>query len=242
MLLAAQPDVLVVAAYGLILPQWVLDLPRWGCLNIHASLLPRWRGAAPIHRAIEAGDTETGITLMQMDAGLDTGDMLAVQHEAIRTTDTTGSLHDRLAAMGARMLVTALAQMPTEGRLKGVRQPEAGVSYAHKVEKHEAVVDWKQPAERIARRIRAFNPFPGATTTIQGETVKLWDANSSQAESGNLAAAGTLLSADSDGIAVRAATGVVNITQLQRPGGKRLGAGEFLRGFPLASGIRLGAD
>ena len=240
-LLTALPDVLVVAAYGLILPQWVLDLPRWGCLNIHSSLLPRWRGAAPIHRAIEAGDAQTGITLMQMDAGLDTGDMLAVQAEPIRAADTTASLHDRLAALGARMLVGALAQMQAQGgRLQGVRQPEAGVSYAHKIEKHEALIDWTQPAELIARRVRAFNPFPGATTSIQGETVKVWEASAQQDSPGNAACPGKVLCAGSDGIAVGTAAGAVNITQLQRPGGKRLGAAEFLRGFALAPGTRLG--
>ncbi len=158
-LLAARPDVMVVAAYGLILPQWVLDLPAHGCLNIHASLLPRWRGAAPIHRAIEAGDTQTGITIMQMDAGLDTGDMLLRESIDIGN-DSTARLHDRLAELGGRMIVQALAGL---GALTRTPQPAEGITYAHKVEKHEALIDWAQPADAIVRRIRAFDPFPGAT-------------------------------------------------------------------------------
>jgi methionyl-tRNA formyltransferase len=239
-LLAVQPDVMVVAAYGLILPQWVLDLPRGGCLNIHASLLPRWRGAAPIHRAVEAGDAQTGITLMQMDAGLDTGDMLAVEAVPISPTDTTGSLHDRLADLGACMIVQALARLEEGAQLPSVKQPEAGISYAHKIEKHEAALDWTQPAEVIARRIHAFNPFPGASTTILGETVKIWDA-SPQALAQGTAPCGTVLRADADGVLVCAGEGGVNLTQLQRPGGKRLTAAEFLRGFTLPSGTVLGA-
>jgi len=162
---SAQADAMVVAAYGLILPQWVLDTPRLGCFNIHASLLPRWRGAAPIHRAIEAGDSETGITIMQMDVGLDTGDMLLVEKIAILPTDTTGSLHDRLAALGGRLMVEAL-ELAACGGLTPVRQPEQGVSYAHKIEKHEATIDWTQSAAVIARRIRAFNPFPAPASPV----------------------------------------------------------------------------
>jgi methionyl-tRNA formyltransferase len=238
-LLAARPDVMVVAAYGLILPQWVLDLPHLGCLNIHASLLPRWRGAAPIHRAVEAGDLETGITLMQMDAGLDTGKMLAVERVPIAPTDSTGSLHERLADLGATMIVHALARLENGERLAAVRQPEAGVTYAHKIEKHEAVLDWTQPAELIARRIHAFNPFPGASTTILGETVKVWEATAQPLSQGT-AACGTVLRADADGVIVRARDGGVKLTQLQRPGGKRLSAAEFLRGFALPPGTVLG--
>src|SRR5262249_14266463 len=174
-LLAADPDVMVVAAYGLILPQWVLDLPRKGCLNIHASLLPRWRGAAPIHRAIEAGDAETGITIMQMDAGLDTGDMLRMEREPILPDDTTGRLHDRLAALGARLVVKALEQISTTD-LAQRPQPLEGITYAHKIDKSEGMIDWTQPAVVIERRIRAFNPFPGASTTLLGEPIKLWGA------------------------------------------------------------------
>ncbi len=233
-LLAAAPDVMVVAAYGLILPQWVLDLPRHGCLNIHASLLPRWRGAAPIHRAIEAGDAETGITIMQMDAGLDTGDMLL--REAITVgDDNTARLHDRLAALGGRLIVQALAGI---GGLVRTPQPAEGVSYAHKVEKHEAQIDWQQPAEAIVRRIRAFDPFPGANSPLDGEVLKLWAAHAAPAEAP--AAPGTLLAVSGDGIAVAARDSVVTVTELQRPGGKRLGAAEFLRGFDLKPGQRFG--
>ena len=239
-LMAAQPEVMVVAAYGLILPQWVLELPRLGCLNIHASLLPRWRGAAPIHRAVEAGDAQTGITLMQMDAGLDTGDMLAVEMVPILPTDTTGSLHERLAELGALMIVQALAQLEGGERLTAVRQPDAGVTYAHKIEKHEAVLDWTQSAELVVRRIHAFNPFPGASTTILGETVKVWEAVVQPLPQGTTAC-GTVLRADADGVLVGARDGCVNITELQRPGGKRLGAAEFLRGFALVPGTVLGA-
>ena len=159
-ILAAQADVMVVAAYGLILPQWVLDTPRLGCLNIHASLLPRWRGAAPIHRAIEAGDPDTGVTIMQMDAGLDTGDMLLVERLPISGTETTASLHDRLATLGGRMIVEAL-ELAACGGLRAVPQPAEGVNYAHKIEKAEAAIDWALPADVIGRRVRAFDPFPG---------------------------------------------------------------------------------
>ena len=172
-LLAAQADVMVVAAYGLILPQWVLDMPAKGCLNIHASLLPRWRGAAPIHRAIEAGDAETGVTIMQMDAGLDTGDMLLVEKTPIAPTDTTAVLHDRLADLGGRMIVEAL-ELAACGGLQPVPQPAEGVTYAHKIEKAESEIDWSLPAHVIGQRIRAFDPFPGASTALQGEAIKVW--------------------------------------------------------------------
>ena len=163
----------VVAAYGLILPQWVLDLPRLGCLNIHASLLPRWRGAAPIHRAIEAGDHRTGVTIMQMDAGLDTGDMLLTETLPITDADTTGSLHDRLAGLGGRLIVEAL-ELAACGGLRPVAQPAEGVTYAAKIEKAEAMIDWRQPAAVIERRARAFSPAPGLATALGGEAVKVW--------------------------------------------------------------------
>ncbi|QRF57503.1 methionyl-tRNA formyltransferase [Variovorax paradoxus] len=231
-LLAAHADVMVVAAYGLILPQWVLDLPRLGCLNIHASLLPRWRGAAPIHRAIEAGDARTGITIMQMDAGLDTGDMLSVEALEIGE-DNTARLHDRLAALGGRMIVAALAGA-AEGRLVRTPQPAEGVTYANKVEKQEALIDWQRPAAEIVRRIRAFDPFPGANSPLENETIKLWAAH---AVSGTVSdAPGTILAVTGDGIAVAAADAVVTVTELQRPGGKRLGVADFLRGFDLKTG------
>jgi methionyl-tRNA formyltransferase len=237
-LLSAQADAMVVAAYGLILPQWVLDLPPKGCLNIHASLLPRWRGAAPIHRAIEAGDAETGITIMQMDAGLDTGDMLLVRAEAIRPTDTTAVLHDRLAALGGQAIVQALASLDA---LSHQPQPTQGVTYAHKIEKAEAALDWALPAEVLARRIRAFDPFPGMTVPLPladgTETLKLWQA---VAEPGASAAGpGTVLGADASGVRVACGEGQLCLTQLQRPGGKRLNAADFLRGCPLQAGQRL---
>ncbi|MDR6453009.1 methionyl-tRNA formyltransferase [Variovorax beijingensis] len=234
-LLAARPDVMVVAAYGLILPQWVLDLPAHGCLNIHASLLPRWRGAAPIHRAIEAGDAQTGITIMQMDAGLDTGDMLL--REAVDIgSDTTARLHDRLAELGGRLIVQALANI---GHLVRTPQPAEGVTYASKVEKHEAQIDWTQPADAIVRRIRAFDPFPGANSLLDGETIKLWAAHAVPPAEVT-AAPGTLLAVSDAGVAVAAAGSVVMATELQRPGGKRLAVADFLRGFDLKPGQRFG--
>ncbi|MDI3382017.1 methionyl-tRNA formyltransferase [Xenophilus aerolatus] len=229
---AANADAMVVAAYGLILPQWVLDTPRLGCLNIHASLLPRWRGAAPIHRAIEAGDTQTGVTIMQMDAGLDTGDMLLVESLAIGE-DNTARLHDRLAALGGRLVVQALRQAEA-GTLTRTPQPAQGVTYAHKVEKAEARIDWAQPAEAIVRRIRAFDPFPGASSEIDGETVKLWSARADHGA--HAAMPGTVLAATPAGIAVAAADAAVCLTELQRPGGKRLPAADFLRGFDIQPG------
>jgi methionyl-tRNA formyltransferase len=235
---AARADVMVVAAYGLILPQWVLDSFRLGCFNIHASLLPRWRGAAPIHRAIEAGDAETGVTIMQMDAGLDTGDMLLVERVPIAADDTTASLHDRLAVLGGRMVVEAL-ELAACGGLRPVKQPAEGVTYAQKIEKNEAAVDWSQPAAVIARRIRAFNPFPGASTSWQGETIKLWQGRA-QDEGPRGEAPGTVLHSGGDGIVVQCGQGVLRLTELQRAGGKRLPAADFLRGAALATGAVLG--
>jgi methionyl-tRNA formyltransferase len=231
---AAQADVMVVAAYGLILPQWVLDAPRLGCLNIHASLLPRWRGAAPIHRAIEAGDAETGVTIMQMDAGLDTGDMLLREALAIGT-DTTARLHDRLAEMGGRLIVEALRQAAA-GTLKAEPQPSEGVTYAHKVEKAEAQIDWSLDAATIVRRVRAFDPFPGASSMLDGETIKLWAAEAGPGVPG--AAPGTVLAVTPSGIEVAARDSVLRVTELQRAGGKRLAVADFLRGFDVRPGQR----
>ena len=236
MIEAAQAQAMVVAAYGLILPQWVLDAPKRGCFNIHASLLPRWRGAAPIHRAIEAGDAQTGVTIMQMDAGLDTGDMLMAHELPIVASDTSSSLHDRLAVLGARLMVLALEQAAA-GRLKPVKQPAQGVSYAHKIEKTEAPIDWLQPATQIVQRIRAFNPFPGASASLNGETIKIWVAVVGQDVPTSGVECGTILAASNDGIDVAANNSVVTLTELQRPGGKRLGAGDFLRGFALQPGM-----
>jgi len=234
----AAPDVMVVAAYGLILPQWVLDLPARGCLNIHASLLPRWRGAAPIHRAIEAGDAHTGITIMQMDAGLDTGDMLLRENEPIAPNDTTARLHDRLASLGATLIVQALDALQ-RGALEPTPQPEEGVSYAHKIEKAEAQVDWQLPAAVIERRIRAFDPFPGASSALGSEVIKLWAASLSKVETS--ADTGTVVQVDSQGVHVATGEGALCLTELQRPGGKRLAAADFLRGSSLVPGMRLGA-
>jgi len=236
---AVQADAMVVAAYGLILPQWVLDAPRLGCLNIHASLLPRWRGAAPIHRAIEAGDAETGVTIMQMDAGLDTGDMLLVERLPIAPGDTTGRLHDRLAALGGRLIARAL-ELAACGGLVAVKQPEAGVSYAHKIEKAEAAVDWSQPAVVIGRRIRAFDPFPGASTLLGDEAIKLWCCEISSAPRPLEAACGMILSASEAGVEVACGEGVLRLTELQRAGGKRLNVADFLRGFDLKPGMTFG--
>ncbi len=235
----ARPDVMVVAAYGLILPQWVLDLPRLGCLNIHASLLPRWRGAAPIHRAIEAGDAETGITIMQMDAGLDTGDMLLEERLPIAPTDTTATLHDKLATLGGRLAVEAL-EIAACGGFRPVKQPEAGITYAHKIEKAEAAIDWRLPADAIARRVRAFDPFPGAATPVGGEVVKIWRCEIESNNTSIGADCGRILSVNPDFVAVQCGQGVLRLTELQRAGGKRLPVADFLRGFPLAVGQTLG--
>jgi methionyl-tRNA formyltransferase len=235
---AAQADVMVVAAYGLILPQWVLGTPRLGCMNIHASLLPRWRGAAPIHRAIEAGDSQSGVTIMQMDAGLDTGDMLLAERVPIGVEETTGSLHDKLASLGGRLIVQAL-ELAACGGLHPVKQPEAGVTYAHKIDKWEALVDWSQPAPVIARRIRAFDPFPGAAGVLNGEQIKLWRGEAlDQTPS---APPGDVLAASAQGVDVACGQGVLRLTQLQRAGGKRMGVADFLRGFELRSGMAFAA-
>ncbi|HQD15216.1 MAG TPA: methionyl-tRNA formyltransferase, partial [Ottowia sp.] len=210
-----------------------------GCLNIHASLLPRWRGAAPIHRAIEAGDARTGITIMQMDAGLDTGDMLLVQALPIGPRATTASLHDELAALGGQLIVQAL-QQAGQGTLRSVPQPAEGVSYAHKIDKHEAAIDWRQPAALIERRIRAFDPFPGASTTLGDAAIKLWSSEIDSFLRTPDARCGQILAINDAGITVACGDGALRLTELQRPGGKRLPAREFLRGFALAPGQCLG--
>ena len=236
---AVQADAMVVAAYGLILPQWVLDVPRLGCFNIHASLLPRWRGAAPIHRAIEAGDAQTGVTIMQMDAGLDTGDMLLTEPMAILPVDTTGSLHDRLADVGGRLMAQALEQA-AHGKLKPVPQPLDGITYAHKIDKAEAAIDWAQSALTITRKVRAFNPFPGASTLLKGEVLKIWAAELGEGVPLSTQVYGQIVALAPVGIAVAAMNSIVLITELQRPGGKRLSSAEFLRGNPLQVGQGLG--
>jgi methionyl-tRNA formyltransferase len=223
-LLALDYDVMVVAAYGLILPRATLDIKP--CINIHGSLLPRWRGAAPIHRAIESGDAETGVTIMQMEEGLDTGPMLLMERLTILDTDTTGSLHDKLAEMGGRMIVEALHRMAAGG-LQAVVQPEEGVTYAAKISKEEAKLDLSRPALELARKVRAFNPFPGAHAQAGASTIKIWNA---QAVDGK-GQPGQVLSADAQGIVVACGEGALRLTELQKPGGKRLAAGEFLKGF-----------
>ncbi len=231
---AAQAELMIVAAYGLILPQAVLDIPARGCLNIHASLLPRWRGAAPIHRAIEAGDRETGITIMQMEAGLDTGPMVLAETLPIAPNETTGELHNRLAAQGARLIVDALARLD---QLAPVAQPEIGVTYAHKISKDEAQLDWAQPAAVLARKICAYNPFPGAAMTLAGQPVKIWRAHATDAKVGGtidgMITPGQVLHASAQGIVVACQDGALCITALQKAGGRRLTTAEFLRGHPL---------
>jgi methionyl-tRNA formyltransferase len=227
-LIEAAPEVLVVAAYGLILPQAVLDIPRHGCLNIHASLLPRWRGAAPIQRCIEAGDAETGVTIMQMEAGLDTGPMLLAETLKVDAGATAATLHDALAEMGGRLVVAALARLDS---LAPVAQPAEGVTYAHKIGKAEAAIDWTRPAAEIERRIRAFDPFPGCTAQMDGATLKLWRAELAQGGG----APGTVLAAAPDGIVVACGTGALRLTELQKPGGRRLACADFLHGCALGA-------
>ena len=229
---AAGADIMVVAAYGLILPQEVLDIPSLGCLNIHASLLPRWRGAAPIQRAILAGDAQTGITIMQMDAGLDTGDMLARHTIAIDAQDTAQTLHDKLAALGATAIVDALQTLDS---LAPEAQDNTQATYAAKLSKAEGVIDWTQPGVNIARAVRAYNPFPGAQAQWQGDSLKLWMAQPENA-SGE---PGTVLAADNTGIVVACGRGAIRITELQRAGGKRLAAEHFLAGCDLKPGDHL---
>lgn len=231
----AKPDVMVVAAYGLILPQWVLTLPVHGCLNIHASLLPRWRGAAPIHRAIEAGDTQTGITIMQMDEGLDTGDMLLVRAIPITSQHTSASLHDELAVLGAQAIVQALTQLKS-GSLTARPQPELGVTYAEKLSRSEATLDFTRSASDLERRVRAFNPFPGATMTLAGVDgpVKIWKAlaiDPSDAARSNQAKPGDVIHTGPEGIDVLTGHGILRLCELQRPGGRRQPANVFIQGW-----------
>jgi methionyl-tRNA formyltransferase len=227
----ANPDLLVVAAYGLILPQRVLDLPRLGCVNIHASLLPRWRGAAPIQRAIEAGDKETGVTLMRMDAGLDTGPMLLRESIAIAPTDNAARVHDRLAALGARMIVDGLRRFD---QLLALSQPEEGVTYAAKVDKREAALDFRRPAAELARRVLAFDPHPGCTSVLNGLPLKLWRAC---AETGQ-GEPGSVLAANAEGLVVACGEGVLRLMELQKAGSRRLSIRDFLSGTRIGQGSR----
>ena len=233
-----RPDVMIVAAYGLILPAWALETPPMGCLNIHASLLPRWRGAAPIHRAIEAGDKETGVCIMQMDAGLDTGGILATQSCPILPVDTTDSLHDRLANLGADLLVTSLKNIKS---LQAIPQNSQGISYAHKIEKLETWVDWAQSARAIELKLRAFSSLPGLQTHVNGEVFKIWGGHALDhqrlASHDNLGS-GTILQITPEGVDVACAESIFRITQIQRAGGKRMPLQAFILGSALQSGDR----
>jgi methionyl-tRNA formyltransferase len=233
---AARPDALVVAAYGLILPQVILDVALHGSFNIHASLLPRWRGAAPIQRALLAGDAQAGISIMKMDAGLDTGPLLAQRSVPIMPDEDAGTLHDKLAALGADMIVAALADVAAGGA-RLVPQPQHGVTYAGKITKQETLLDWSRPAVDLERAVRAFRPSPGAGTLLDGEPLKLWRAAVVTRGRGE---PGELLSSGESGLVVASGQGALAITEVQRPGGRRLAASEFLRGRPLAPGLRFG--
>jgi len=231
---AVTPEAIVVAAYGLMLPKQVLELAPLGAINIHASLLPRWRGAAPIQRAIMAGDAETGITIMQMDSGLDTGPMLMQRAIPIAEADDAGSLHDKLAALGAEMIVAALDALG-RGALRATPQPASGVSYAHKLTKADRLLDWSRPAQALARQVRALRPVPGAVSALAGEPIKIWEAQVAD----GAGVPGSVIAAGADGIAVACGVGALRIRRLQRAGGKPLEASEFLRGRAIAVGERL---
>ena len=235
MLKEVEADVMVVAAYGLILPQDVLDTPKHGCLNIHASLLPRWRGAAPIQRAIEAGDAETGVCIMQMDVGLDTGGVVSEHRYAIQPTDTANEVHDALMSLGAAAIVADLQQLKTEGRLKSVKQPEEGVTYAQKLSKEEARIDWNESAAVIERKIRAFNPVPAAWVEYQGKPMKIWRAEA-VAQQGR---AGEVLSCSADGLVVACGENALKITELQPSGSKRMPIAAFAAGHKIEVGTVL---
>jgi methionyl-tRNA formyltransferase len=230
---AAKPDAVVVAAYGLIVPPGLLQMAPRGCLNIHASLLPRWRGAAPIQRALLAGDLHTGVTIMQMDAGLDTGPILIQEALTISADETAGTLHDKLAVLGARLIVRALES-------NSPPQPQDGAlaTYARKLGKAEAQIDWQRPAAEIERQVRAFDPVPGAETTFEGLVVKI---RRSRIEPGATGVPGSVCSAGPGGIVVACGSDRLRVLELQRAGGKRLPAGDFLAGFRLLAGARLGA-
>lgn len=232
----ASPEVLVVAAYGLILPAALLDLARHGALNIHASLLPRWRGAAPIQRALMAGDAETGITIMRMDAGLDTGPMYAQEGIRIRADDDAGTLHDRLAGLGARMIVEALANIAS-GVAQATPQPAAGVTYARKLDRSDRELDWREDADQLERTVRALRPTPCASTVILGETAKIWRSET-VAVTGR---PGVVLAVRPDGVVVACGRGGLRVTELQRAGGKRMPAADFARGHALVPGMTIGA-
>ena len=222
---AVQSDVMIVAAYGLIIPTNILNMPKYGCYNIHGSLLPRWRGAAPIHRAILAGDSETGVTIMEVVPKLDAGAMVSKVVVPILATDTTQSLHDAISQLGAKMMVEAMQTLQSTGRLNAEAQDESLVTYAHKVEKAESVIDWNSPADALSRQVRAFNPFPVATATFRGEICRIWFATAREGQ----AKQGEIVCID-DLISVGTASGLLDIHELQRPGAKKQSAQQFIQG------------
>lgn len=238
-LAALGPDAMVVVAYGLLLPPAVLAVPRFGCLNVHASLLPRWRGAAPIARAIEAGDRETGVTIMQMETGLDTGPMLAQISTPILESDTAASLEARLAPIGAKLMVDTLARL-ARGETEARRQGDAAATYAPKLRKAEAAIDWSEPAERLHHKIRAFNPYPVATTLLRGEVLRLWEVGPIERVIASRVDPGTVIGAGAEGIRVQTGHDALLLTRLQLAGGKAVGSRDFLNGTRLTPGERLG--
>ena len=233
----AHAELMVVVAYGLLLPDWTLHSVPLGCLNIHASLLPRWRGAAPIQRAIEAGDSETGVCIMQMDAGLDTGAVLMRESLTISDTDTSASLHDKLAALGSRLIVDTLSKLH---QLSAQAQTTEGITYAAKILKDEALIDWPLPAVRLSQRIRAFDPFPGAHTVCESQVLKIWSATA--LDSNTHATPGTVVQLHADAFDVATGDGVLRVHQVQRPGGKRISAAEYVHSHALSLGMLLGAS
>ena len=234
---AVNADVMIVAAYGLIIPTVTLNAPRYGCYNIHASLLPRWRGAAPIHRSLLAGDAETGVTIMEVVPALDAGAMVSRGVLPITNTDTTQTLHDALSAIGAKLMVEAMATLAEKGALPATPQDEALVTYAHKLEKAEAAIDWQKSAVEISRQVRAFNPFPVAQSKLKDDVCRIWMAT---AQAGK-AHVGEIVSVH-DGVLVGCGDGLLHITELQAPGGKRLGAQAFVQGHNLKVGDTFVAD
>ncbi len=235
-LAALKPDLMIVVAYGLILPSTVLAIPKLGCVNVHASLLPRWRGAAPIQRSIAAGDQQTGVCLMQMDEGLDTGPVFACYKHTISPVETGGSLHDALSTLGAKLLRNNLGDI-LNGRIKPVTQATTGVSYAHKLSKTDAQLDWQKGATQLANKIRAFTPWPVVTTKINHQTIRIHQANALQVNHPHVQP-GQIIKASAQGIQVQTVNGVLNMTELQKPGGKKLSAGAFLNGYKLTPGHR----
>jgi methionyl-tRNA formyltransferase len=236
-LAAAALDVLVVAAYGLILPQPVLATPRHGCINIHASLLPRWRGAAPIQRALLEGDLQTGISIMQMDAGLDTGALISARVVSIDPRDSAATLTERLAAVGAEAIVDTLIRLQCDGRVDALPQQEDGASYARKISRDDAAIDWQASAPAIDRQVRALDPVPGAFTVLGGKPIKIW---SSEAAAGHFGSPGAVVRADGGNLVIACGEGALAVRELQRAGGRRLNAADFLSGNPIETGTRVG--